>query len=125
MLADSPLACIRCARAAFDLSSALGRPIAGRVPAWLPAPQHAVRAQLKFKLRQAGQDSGHHAPVALAVSMPSLSDRRTMLRSPRSLNRGHNLSGISAKPVDSNHNNGVACSGVVQQRSKAGPLLTG
>ena len=26
--ADSPLACIRCARAAFDLSSFLGRPIA-------------------------------------------------------------------------------------------------
>jgi hypothetical protein len=27
VLADSPLACIRCASPAFDLSSALGRPI--------------------------------------------------------------------------------------------------
>jgi len=27
VLADSPLACIRCARAGFDLSSTLGRPI--------------------------------------------------------------------------------------------------
>jgi hypothetical protein len=38
VLADSPLACIRCARAAFDSSNTLGRPMCARVPDALYAP---------------------------------------------------------------------------------------
>jgi hypothetical protein len=46
VLADSPAACMRCARAAFDLSSALGRPMCCsrvRRASHTPAPEDAGR----------------------------------------------------------------------------------
>ena len=62
VLADSPLACIRCANAAFGLSSALGRPMCcPRCPTRVTRGCTAFAAQLQFELRQTGEHASHHA----------------------------------------------------------------
>ena len=62
MLAGSPLACIRCASAAFDSSSALGRPIdCPRARRASRAAARRSRPNFQLKFGQAGEDTGHHA----------------------------------------------------------------
>lgn len=85
VLADSPLACIRCARATFDWSSAFGRPMD------CPRARRASRAAVRRSLPSSNSSSARLArtpatmrPEACDVSMPSRSDRSTIPRSPRS-----------------------------------------
>ena len=85
VLADSPLACIRCARATFDGSSALGRPMD------CPRAFRASRAAARRSRPSSNSNSAKLAstpatirPVAFDVSMPSRRERSTIPRSPSS-----------------------------------------
>jgi hypothetical protein len=77
VLADSPLTCIRCARAPFFSSGALGRPMC-----W-PRARRASRGAVRRCLPSSSSISARLArtratirPVAFDVSIPSLSGRR-------------------------------------------------
>jgi hypothetical protein len=81
VLADSPLACIRMTKAAFFLSSALGRPMC------CPRARRASRAAVRRSRPSSSSSSARLArtpatirPVALEVSIPSRNDRRTIFR---------------------------------------------
>jgi len=85
VVADSPLACIRCTRAAFEASNALGRPID------CPRARRASRAAARRSRPSSSSSSANEArtpatmrPDAFDVSIPSRSDRNTIPRSARS-----------------------------------------
>lgn len=82
VVTGSPLACIRRASAAFEASSAFGRPM------FCPRARCASRAAARRSRPSSSSSSAKLAiqpatirPVALEVSIPSRNDLRTMSRS--------------------------------------------
>lgn len=72
MPADSPLACIPWARAAFLLSSTLGRPMCWPAPAALHGPQHTLHGLAQVPARSSlASTPATMRPVAFEVSIPS------------------------------------------------------
>jgi hypothetical protein len=120
VLANSPLACMRCARADFDLSSALGSAdVLPPCPVCCCAP---LPAQLKLQLCEAGEDSGHHAHDVFE-SMASRSERYTMSRSRSSRIVAITSGGVAAQSIYADAYSRVTRRGVVEHRGQARSLL--
>ena len=107
VLADSPLACIRMAKAAFSCQAPWAVQCAARVPDALPVPLHGATAQLKLKLCQAGEYPGHHPTCGVGGvdAFPQRAQHDVPLT--QLANRRHHLSGVAAQPINANDDNCV------------------
>ena len=122
--ADSPLACIRCTRAAFEASNALGRPID------CPRARRASRAAARRSRPSSSSSSANEArtpatmrPDAFDVSIPSRSDRNTIPRSPRSRIVVMTSAALRPRAVNTDYDDGITLPRVIEERRQTGPLL--
>jgi hypothetical protein len=81
-------------------------------PPCFPRRCSAFAAKFKFKFGQAGEHPGNHAArgVGRVDAFPQGPEDDVPV--PEVPNRGHHFGGISAKPVDSNHDNRIARPGL-------------
>jgi hypothetical protein len=92
-------------------------------PACFTGGGAALAAQFKLKLSEACENSGNHS--SCGVGRVDAFTQRPEHDFPLSefANRGHDLRRIASQPVNFDNNDGVARSGVVQERGQTWPLL--
>jgi hypothetical protein len=92
-------------------------------PPRLSSSTATIPTKFQLKFGEASKDTGHH-PANGVRGVDSLAKGTQHDAALAKLTDGrHDLGGVTAQAVDTDHHDGVAFSGIVQQRSKAGTLL--
>src|SRR6516162_1499472 len=115
--ADSPLACIRCARAALEALSALAPDSLPPHPSCLPCCRAALPPQLQFKFGEARQHASDHPARGVGGVDAFTKGAQHDSALAKLADCGHHLRSVAAQTVNADHHDSVALTGVVEERS--------